>query len=95
MSKSNHVFLRFPQRATGRRGTRRISIHPNFLQRLSNTVSTPSNAPRPSIPTIKIPQGDTPRSTLSPPDYPTQKDEAGLVQDKSREYTAFAKELNV
>ncbi|KAK3748604.1 hypothetical protein QZH41_016425 [Actinostola sp. cb2023] len=53
---------RFTQRATSRRGTRRISIHPNFLQRLSNTVSTGSNPPRPSCPTLKVPQGDTPRS---------------------------------
>ncbi|EDO45458.1 predicted protein [Nematostella vectensis] len=55
---------RFTQRNT-RRGTRRISIHPNFLQRLTNNNTPPSSGSNPTYPTpvaLRIPQGDTPRS---------------------------------
>ncbi|XP_031558698.1 uncharacterized protein LOC116295108 [Actinia tenebrosa] len=53
---------RFTQRSTSRRGTRRISIHPNFLQRLSNTGSSGGSNPRPNIPVIRLSPGEMSRS---------------------------------
>ncbi|XP_020910687.2 uncharacterized protein LOC110248496 [Exaiptasia diaphana] len=73
---------RFTQRATSRRGTRRISIHPNFLQRLSNTASTAS--PRPSIPTLKVPDGGAPRSNAAF-DRNTEETVSHQIAEKSQD----------
>ena len=44
-----------------RRGTRRISIHPNFIQRFSTTVSG-SQAPTPGPSALRVPSDSRPRS---------------------------------
>ena len=44
-----------------RRGTRRISIHPNFIQRFSTAVSG-SQAPTPGPSVLRVPSDSRPRS---------------------------------
>lgn len=54
-------FFFFVSKRGTRRGTRRISIHPNFIQRFSTTASG-SQAPTPGPTALRVPSDSRPRS---------------------------------
>lgn len=54
-------FCLFVSKRGTRRGTRRISIHPNFIQRFSTSVSG-GQAPTPGPSALRVPSDSRPRS---------------------------------